>query len=208
VHSTDRSRQGVKSPKYPLAESLDSTKASGATVGDHDKGHPNRDTKITLKMQTHIRQLSPRRPTAFFQSGRKERTQRSPACGPSAPPLDSRSDLRLARGLPLRPSTAPHVSASLEGSEPTLEQGESSPSRSRPPLDVKDKRPFCSPARRTGALNATHSSTAPRTDGVRPLFPTVAMTGVPSANSGHCSAIPDAVATLWEPATRYKTCLA
>ena len=34
--STDRSRQGVKSPKCPLAESPDSTKASGATVGDHD----------------------------------------------------------------------------------------------------------------------------------------------------------------------------
>ena len=28
------------------------------------------------------------------------------------------------------------------------------------------------------------------------------MTGVPSANFGHCSAIPDDVATLWEPATR------
>ena len=34
------------------------------------------------------------------------------------------------------------------------------------------------------------------------------MTGVPSANSGHCSAIPDAVATLWEPETRYETCSA
>ena len=111
--------------------------------------------------------------------------------------MDSQSDLRLARELPLRPSTAPHVSASLEGSEPTLEQGESSPSRSRPPLDVKDKQPFCSPARRTEALNANHSFTAPSTDGVRPPFPTVAVTGVPSANSGHCSAIPGAVAALW-----------
>ena len=34
--SIDRLRQGVKLPKYPLAESLDSTKASGATVGDHN----------------------------------------------------------------------------------------------------------------------------------------------------------------------------
>src|SRR6185437_12501371 len=55
-----------------------------------------------------------------FQSGRKERTQRSPARGPSAPPSDPRGDLRLARGLPSRPSTAPRVSTSLEGSEPTL----------------------------------------------------------------------------------------
>src|SRR6185295_10465918 len=31
---------------------------------------------------------------------------------------------------------------------------------------------------------------------------------VPSVNSGHCSAIPDAVATLWEPATRHETCSA
>src|SRR6185369_6669729 len=43
---------------------------------------------------------------------------------------------------------------------------------------------------------------------VRPPFPTVAVTGVPSANSGHCSAIPDAVAALWEPATRDETCSA
>jgi len=45
--------------------------------------------------------------------------------------LDPRGDFRLARGLPSRPSTTPHISASLEGSEPTLEQGESSPPRSR-----------------------------------------------------------------------------
>ena len=45
-------------------------------------------------------------PTASFQSGRKERTQRSLTrgprmqSGPSAPPSDPRGDLRLARGLP------------------------------------------------------------------------------------------------------------
>jgi len=49
----------------------------------------------------------------------------------SHPPSDPWGDFRLARGLPSRPSTAPHISASLEGSEPTLEQGESSPPRSR-----------------------------------------------------------------------------
>ena len=38
-------------------------------------------------------------------------------------------------------------------------------------------------------------------DGVRTLCRTAAVTGVPSANSGHCSAIPGTVATLWEPAT-------
>jgi len=36
----------------------------------------------------------------------------------------------------------------------------------------------------------------------------VAVTEVPSANSGHCSAISDAVATLWEPATQCRTCSA
>ena len=111
------------------------------------------------------------------------------------------------------PSTAPRISASLEGSEPTLERtnsspprsraanlpraGNSSPPRSRPPLGVRDKRPRRSTARRTEALNANHSSTVLRTDGVSPPFPTVVVTGVPSANSGHCSAIPDAVAALW-----------
>ena len=94
------------------------------------------------------------------------------------------------------PSTASHVSASLEGSEPTLERGESSPPRSRPPLGGKDERPFRSPARRTGTLNSNHSITALGSDGVRPPFPIVDETPVSSANSCHCSAIPDAVATL------------
>ena len=40
----------------------------------------------------------------------------------SHPPLNPRSDLRLARGLPSGPSTAPRISASLEGSESTLER--------------------------------------------------------------------------------------
>ena len=35
---------------------------------------------------------------------------------------------------------------------------------------------------------------------VRPPYRTAAVTGVPSANSDHCSAIPITVITLWEPA--------
>jgi len=128
-----------------------------------------------------------------------EGSHRDPRPRPASPPRSRVANL---------PSRRQNISASLEGSEPTLEWGESSPSRSRPPLDVKDKRPFRSLARRTEALNANHSSTAPRTDGVRPPFPTVAVTRVPSANSGHCSTISDAVAALWEPATRDETCLA
>ena len=38
--------------------------------------------------------------------------------------------------------------------------------------------------------------------GVRPPRRTAGVTGVPSTNSGHCAAIPGAVLTLWEPATR------
>ena len=64
----------------------------------------------------------------------------------------------------------------------------------------EDKRPFRSPARRTEALNANHSSTAPGSDGVRPPRRTAAVTRIPSANSGHCSTIPGTVAPLWEPA--------
>ena len=127
-------------------------------------------------------------------------------------------------GSPPKPSTAPRAPASLEGSEPTLggaerlrlaqgqraypRESRSTPPRSRPPLDRKDKRPFRSPAHHMEALNANHSATAPRSDGVRPPLRTVAVTGVPSANSGHCSTIPDAVATLWEPAMPCKTCSA
>jgi len=59
-----------------------------------------------------------------------------------------------------------------------------------------------SPARRMEALNANNSTAAPGSDGVRstPLR-TATAPGVPSANSDHCSTIPGAVATLWEPAT-------
>ena len=39
--------------------------------------------------------------------------------------------------------------------------------------------------------------------GDRPLHRPAAVIGVPSANSGHCSAIPGPVVTLWEPATPY-----
>ena len=59
-----------------------------------------------------------------------------------------------------------------------------------------------------GGINANHFSTAPGSDGARPPSPTVAVTGVLSANSGHCSTIPDAVTTLWEPATQCRTCSA
>ena len=38
-------------------------------------------------------------------------------------------------------------------------------------------------------------------DGVRPPCRTAAVTRVPSANSGHCTAILGTVRTLWEPAT-------
>ena len=157
-----------------------------------------------------LRQLGPRRPTASFQSGRKERTQRSPARGPSAPPRTrgaisaslegSHRDPRLRPASPPRskvanlPSSGQLISASLEGSEPTLggvthlrfARGHPSAQGTNSP--------------------ANHSSTVLSMDGVRLPFPTVAVTGVPSANSGHCSAIPDAVATLWEPTTWYETC--
>ena len=79
------------------------------------------------------------------------------------------------------------------------------PSRSRPPLDGKDKTAIRSPARRTEALNANHSAAAPGLDGVRLPLRTVVATKVLSANSGHCTAIPGAVAPLWEPANVHGT---
>jgi hypothetical protein len=57
-----------------------------------------------------------------------------------------------------------------------------------------------SPARRTEALNAHDSAAAPGSDGVRLPLRTVAVTGVLSVNSCHCTAIPGAVAPQWEPA--------
>ena len=107
---------------------------------------------------------------------------------------------------PLEPAgrSLPRLRAPRRGPRPRP----ASPPRSRPPLDGKDKRPFRSPARRTEVLNANHSSTVPGSDGVRQQLCAVAVTGVPSANSGHCSAIPDAVATLWEPSTQCRTCSA
>ena len=127
--------------------------------------------------------------------------------------MDSRGDLRLARGLPSRPSTAPRVSASLEGSEPTLEQGESSPPRSRvanlPSSGQNISASLEATRRRKGQTELP--LTRPSYGGIKcqPLLhsaqdrrrqatiPHSAVTRVPSANSGHCSAIPDAVAALW-----------
>ena len=57
-----------------------------------------------------------------------------------------------------------------------------------------------SPVRRTKALNAHDSAAAPGSDGVRPPLRIVAATRFFSTNSGHCTAIPGAVAPLWEPA--------
>ena len=57
-----------------------------------------------------------------------------------------------------------------------------------------------SPAGRTEALNANNSTAAPGSDGVRPPLRTVTVTRVLFANSDHCTAIPGAVAPLWEPA--------
>ena len=59
----------------------------------------------------------------------------------------------------------------------------------------------CSPACCTETLNANNSTATLRSDGVRSPIHTTAVTRIQSANSGHCSAIPDTVTTLWEPAT-------
>ena len=94
-------------------------------------------------------------------------------------------------GSPPKPSTAPRASASLEAT----------PRRKRQTAFPLTRPPY-------GGINANYPSTALGSDGVRLPFPTVAVTGVLSANLGHCSAIPDAVAMLWEPATQCKTCSA
>ena len=116
-------------------------------------------------------------------------TQRSPIrgpraqCGSSEPPRTRGANSASLEGSPSGPSTAPRVSASLE----------TTPRQ-------KGQTTIRSPSRRTEALNANHSSATPRSDGVRPPLRTVAATRVLSANSGHCTAIPSAVAPLWEPA--------
>ena len=51
---------------------------------------------------------------------KKGKDSKKSSMRPIRTPLDSRGDLRLIRELPSRPSTAPRVSALLEGSEPTL----------------------------------------------------------------------------------------
>ena len=55
-----------------------------------------------------------------------EGSHRDPRLRPASPPRSRVANL---------PSSGQNISASLEGSEPTLEQGESSSPRSRPPLD-------------------------------------------------------------------------
>ena len=78
-----------------------------------------------------------------------EGSHRDPRLRPTSPPRSRVVNL---------PSSRQIISASLEGTQPALKQGEPSPPRSRPPLDEEDKRPCRSPAHRTKALNANHSS--------------------------------------------------
>ena len=115
---------------------------------------------------------------------------------PLRAPSNPRGNLRLARGPPAE-TLDKRLTFPLRSRVVRLPSREQTDSASlEATLDGKDKRLFRSPARRTEALNANHSSAAPGSDDVRPPFPTVAVTGVPSANSGHCSVIPDAVAPL------------
>ena len=174
-----------------------------------------------------LRQLGPRRPTASFQSGRKKKTQRSPAYGPFAPLSGPRDDLRLARGLPSGPSTAPRISASLEGSEPpssgqiisaSLEGSESTIERAnhlrlargqrtsleqvthlRLEVTPRRKGQTASPLNRPsyGGIECPSLFHSAQDRRRQAAIPTVAVTGVPSITSGHCSAIPDTVAVLW-----------
>ena len=53
---------------------------------------------------------------------KKEKDSKKPSMRPIRTPSDPWGDLRLARGPPSRPSIAPRISASLEGSESTLER--------------------------------------------------------------------------------------
>jgi hypothetical protein len=108
-----------------------------------------------------LRQLGPRRPTAYFSLRGKERTQRSPACGPATSPsgrwpisaslegpsqahrtnsaplegsgstLRRVTHLRLARGLPSGPSTAQSHFRLARGQRTCPRAGGQSPPRSR-----------------------------------------------------------------------------
>ena len=108
-----------------------------------------------------LRQLGPRRPAAYFSLREKERTQRSPACGPATSPsgrwpisaslegpsqahqtnsaplegsestLRRVTHLRLARGLPSGPSTAQSHFRLARGQRTCPRAGGQSPPRSR-----------------------------------------------------------------------------
>jgi len=107
------------------------------------------------------------------------------------------ADAGVGTSLPLKAPSPTRIKCELLG-HALLPLGKATPRQTVLPLTHPPYR----------SINANHSSTAPGSDGVRPPFPTVAVTRVLSANSGHCSVIPDAAATLREPATQCKTCSA
>ena len=77
------------------SQGMSSLGVSGATI---------RDTLIVVlrllsKTQTHVKATGPTKaPGLLPNTGREERTQRSPACGPFAPLSGPPNNLRLARG--------------------------------------------------------------------------------------------------------------
>ena len=97
------------------------------------------------------------------------------------------------------PSSGQNISASLEGSEPTLKRYPQAGRIISASLEATPRRkrqaafPFTRPSYGGIKCQPFLQSAQDR----RPPFPIVAVTGVPSANSGHCSAIPDVVAALW-----------
>src|SRR6185369_11148041 len=136
VHDFDSTRQGRnrRNTLWPNPSTRPKPRGllSGATI---------RGTLIgvlgSLKKHEYLlRQLGPRRPTACFLFGRKERTQRSPACGPFPSPSNQRNDLRLARGSLSGPLGNLRLA---RGQRVYPRAGDSSPPRSMPPIGTRDK---------------------------------------------------------------------
>ena len=144
-----------------------------------------------LDKRAHEGHQSPSNPKERKRLKEAQFTAQEHSAAHPSPPQTRGAISASLEGSPPRPSTTPHVFASLEAT----------PRR-------KGQTAIYPPARRTEALNANNSATAPGSDGVRPPLRTVAVTRVISDNSDHCSANPGAVAALWEPGTLYETCAA
>ena len=130
-------------------------------------------------MQAHVKTTGPTKSNGLLPIRKKGKDSKKPSMRPIHIPLEPAERSPPRSRVPLGP--AGQISASLEATP--RHKGQTAPPPNRSPYEGIKSQPL------------HHGSKCGRRQATTP---TVDVTGVPSADSGHHSAIPDAVAAPWD----------